>query len=90
MRARTFIGEDDRHVTGTTVIDACWDYSMRAMFGIGGKRQGNRKLFLSVIEAQLEGHPRRHDILSSFHDLETPDPVIDEPAPVKAGATPSY
>jgi hypothetical protein len=90
MRARTFIGEDGRHVTGTTVIDACWDYSMRAMFGIGGKRQGNRKLFLSVIEAQLEGHPRRHDILSSFHDLETPDPVIDEPAPVKAGATPSY
>jgi len=90
MRARTFIGEDASRIPGTTVIDTCWDYSMRAMFGLGGKRQGNRRLFLSVIESQLEDHPRRASILASFHDLETPDPVIDEPAPVKAGAGPSY
>ena len=92
MRARTFIGTEGEHVPGTEVIDACWDYSMRAMFGLGGKRQGNRALFLSVIEADMEGHPRRSEILANFHDLETPDPVINEPAPVKAGAaaTPSY
>jgi hypothetical protein len=91
MRARTFIGEDGRHVPGTTVIDACWDYSMRAMFGLGGKREGNRKLFLSVIERELEHHPRRASILSGFHDLETPDPVIDEPAPAKPGTPqPAY
>jgi hypothetical protein len=90
MRARTFIAEDGKRIPGTEVIDACWDYSMRAMFGLGGKRQGNRRLFLSVIESQLEGHPRRDSILSGFHDLETPDLVIDEPAPVKAAATPSY
>ena len=92
MRSRTFIGTEGEHVPGTEVIDACWDYSMRAMFGLGGKRQGNRALFLSVIEADMEGHPRRSEILANFHDLETPDPVINEPAPVKAGAaaTPSY
>jgi hypothetical protein len=90
MRARTFVGEDGEPVPGRDVIDTCWDYSMRAMFGLGGKRQGNRQLFLSVIEAELEGHPRRASILAGFHDLETPDPVIDEPAPVKAGSAPSY
>ena len=92
MRARTFIGTDGRHLAGTDVIDACWDYSMRAMFGLGGKRQGSRALFLSVIEDEMEGHPRRTEILANFHDLETPDPVISEPAPVKAGlpAVPSY
>lgn len=90
MRARTFIGDDGGHIAGTTVIDACWDYSMRAMFGLGGKRQGNRKLFLSVIERELESHHRRATILAEFHDLETPDPVINEPAPAKVGAQPSY
>jgi hypothetical protein len=90
MRARTFIGEDGQKIPGTTVIDACWDYSMRAMFGLGGKRQGNRKLFLSVIERELEHHPRRATILADFHDLETPDPIINEPAPAKVGAQPSY
>jgi hypothetical protein len=60
------------------------------MFGLGGKRQGNRRLFLSVIEAQLEGNPGRSRIMTNFHDLETPDPVINEPAPVKAGASASY
>jgi hypothetical protein len=86
MRARTFITEDRAQLAGTDVIDRCWDYSMRAMFGLGGKRQGNRRLFLSVIEAQLDGDPRRARILADFHDLETPDPVLDEPAPVKATA----
>jgi hypothetical protein len=90
MRARTFIGEEGQKLPGTDVIDACWDYSMRAMFGLGGKRQGNRRLFLSVIESELERHPRRSSILAEFHDRETPDPVIDEPAPVKAGSAPSY
>lgn len=85
MRARTFIGENGQHLPGTTVIDACWDYSMRGMFGLGGKRQGNRQMFLSVVERELEGNPRRASILADFHDLETPDPVIDEPAPVKTG-----
>jgi hypothetical protein len=90
MRARTFKAEDGRRVPGTDVIDACWDYSLRAMFGLGGKRQGNRALFLSVVERELEGHPRQAQILADFHDLETPDPVIDEPAPTKAAAAPSY
>lgn len=90
MRARTFVGEGGEHIAGTTVIDACWDYSMRAMFGLGGKRQGNRQLFLGVIERELEHHPRRAAILAEFHDRETPDPVINEPAPAKIGAQPSY
>lgn len=90
MRARTFIGENGQHIDGTEVIDACWDYSMRGMFGLGGKRQGNRKLFLSVIERELESHPRRSSILANFHDLETPDPVINEPAPAKAGSAAAY
>jgi hypothetical protein len=47
-------------------------------------------MFLSVVERELEGHPRRATILANFHDLETADPVIDEPAPAKAGAAPSY
>lgn len=45
MRARTFVGDDGHRVPGTDVIDACWDYSMKAMFGLGGKRQGNRQMF---------------------------------------------
>ena len=90
MRSRTFIGEDGQHVPGTTVIDACWNYSMRGMFGLGGKRQGNRAMFLSVVERELDGHPQRASILADFHDLETPDPVIDEPAPAKSGAAASY
>lgn len=90
MRARTFLGEDGRKVPGTTVIDACWDYSLRSMFGLGGKRQGNRAMFLSVVERELDGHPQRASILADFHDLETPDPVIDEPAPAKAGSAASY
>ncbi|HEX4904725.1 MAG TPA: hypothetical protein VFU93_04680 [Acidimicrobiales bacterium] len=90
MRARTFVGVDGQHLPGTDVIDACWDYSMKGMFGLGGKRQGNRAMFLSVVERELEHHPRRATILSSFHDLETADPVIDEPAPPKVGAVPSY
>ena len=90
MRARTFLSEDGRPLAGTEVIDRCWDYSMRAMFGLGGKRQSNRQLFLSVVERELEDHPQRTSILADFHDLETPDPVINEPAPVKAGAPASY
>lgn len=91
MRARTFIGEGGKKISGTAVIDACWDYSLKAMFGLGGKRQGNRQLFLSVIASDLENHPRRSEILTNFHDLETPDPVINEPAPAKPGApTSSY
>ncbi len=91
MRARTFKTVDGKTIPGTQVIDACWDYSMRGMFGLGGKRQGNRALFLGVIERDLENHPRRAEILTNFHDLETPDPVINEPAPAKAVAsTPSY
>jgi hypothetical protein len=91
MRARTFVGDDGRRVPGTDVIDACWDYSMKAMFGLGGKRQGNRQMFLSVVEAELDAHPRGRSILAGFHDLETPDPVINEPAPAKPGAAaPSY
>jgi hypothetical protein len=46
-------------------------------------------MFLSVVESELEHHPRRATILADFHDLETPDPVIDEPAPPKIGAAAS-
>lgn len=86
MRARTFKTDDGRTIPGTEVIDHCWEHSMRGMFGLGGKREGNRRLFLSVIESDLESHPRAGDILAQFHDLETPDPVINEPAPKKTPA----
>ncbi|MDP1818985.1 MAG: hypothetical protein Q8K58_03725 [Acidimicrobiales bacterium] len=37
-----------------------------------GSARATRRLFLSVIGSELEGHPRRASILADFHDLEPP------------------
>ncbi len=91
MRARTFVGEGGVRTPGTKVIDDCWNYSLLQMFGMGGKRSANRDMFVGRVEELLEGKPRRVDILANFHDLATPDPVIEEAAPSRmAAAAPSY
>lgn len=91
MRARTFVGPGGVKTPGTKVIDDCWNYSLLQMFGLGGKRSANRDMFLSRVEEMLEGSPRRVDILANFHDLATPDPVIEEAAPNRmAASAPSY
>jgi hypothetical protein len=80
MRARTFVGTEGERLPGTAVIDACWDYSVRQMFGLGGKRSERREMILGLLEQALEGDPRRAAIVAGFHDLETPDPVVEESA----------
>ena len=86
MRARTFVGTEGQRLPGTDVIDACWNYSIRQMFGLGGKRADRREMILGLLDQSLDGHPRRTAILAGFHDLETPDPVIDEQADTRTPA----
>jgi len=80
MRARTFVTVDGAELAGTDVINRYWDYSLRQMFGLGGKRGERREMILALLDQALDGHPRRRQILHSFHDLETPDPVVAEAA----------
>lgn len=91
MRTRTFVAEDGSHMPGTEVIDRCWGYSMRQMFGLGGKRDERRSMIAAQLEEALSGNRRKAEILRSFYDLETPDPVIGEAAePAAASSTHSY
>jgi hypothetical protein len=86
MRARTFVGTEGERLPGTDVIDACWNYSIRQMFGLGGKRSDRRQMILGLLGQSIDGHPRRGAILAGFHDLETPDPVIEEEAGPRSSA----
>ena len=90
MRARTFVGEGGVKTPGTKVIDDCWNYSLLQMFGLGGKRTANRDMFVGRMEELLQGHSRRNEIITNFHDLATPDPVIEQAAPTRAATAPSY
>lgn len=91
MRARVFVGEGGVKTPGIKVIDACWNYSLLQMFGLGGKRSANRDMFVGRLEELLDGDSRRVSILANFHDLATPDPIIEEQAPSRmAAAAPSY
>lgn len=78
MRSRTFIATDGRRLPGTEIIDRCWDYSMRQMFGLGGKRSERRAMIADQLDVALAGNRRKKAILANFYDLETPDPTVEE------------
>lgn len=78
MRSRTIVGERGRKIPGVEIIDRCWDYSMRQMFGLGGKRSERRDMFADQLDDVLQGNRRKQQILSNFYDLQTPEPVLAE------------
>lgn len=76
MRSRAIVAEDGRRISGIEIIDRCWEYSMRQMFGLGGKRSERREMFAAQLDEVLQGNRRKKQILDNFYELQTPEPVF--------------
>ncbi len=67
MRDRTFIGESGRKYRGAEVVGKMWDLSLEESTGI--LEEQNRVATVRELELSLQDHPKRGDILESFHAL---------------------
>ena len=72
MRDRTFIGQSDQLIRGTEVITALWDQGLADSTGV--RRENNLRMAQRELEAALDGHVRRDEILEGHAQRATPGP----------------